>query len=101
MIEVGKKSRGPLLFGASILFLAMAGMGAWIASRYFTDRPVLRWTPASEPSDPRRSYTGPYRNIHPDIRYVNDARSTECHEQIARSFAAHPMGRSLVPVASL
>jgi hypothetical protein len=55
----------------------------------------------ADKSDPRRDYDGPYRNIHPDVRYVGDAQCTACHEEIARSYSHHPMGRSLVPIESL
>ena len=51
--------------------------------------------------DPRLTYTGPYRNVRPDVAYVGDAPCAGCHEAIAKSFARHPMGRSLVPVADL
>jgi predicted CXXCH cytochrome family protein len=51
--------------------------------------------------DPRRTYAGPYRNIDPDIRYVGDAACVACHEGIAKSYARHPMGRSLVPATDL
>jgi predicted CXXCH cytochrome family protein len=100
MEEVRSKSRGRLLVGGIILLLGFGGLGAWMASRSFTDRPAPRLTPALESSDPRRTYSGPYRNVHPDVRYVGDASCVDCHKDITRSFAAHPMGHSLVPVAS-
>jgi Flp pilus assembly protein TadD len=70
---------------------------------------VLRWLPrparpsasSAETADPRRAYDGPYRNIHPDVRYVGDAQCAGCHDDIIRSYSHHPMGRSLVPVKSL
>lgn len=55
---------------------------------------------SAEATDPRRTYDGPYRNIHPDVRYVGDAQCAGCHSEIAQSFLHHPMGRSLVPVES-
>jgi predicted CXXCH cytochrome family protein len=51
-------------------------------------------------SDPRLSYAGPFRNLSPNARYVPDDRCAECHAVLARSYAEHPMGRSLVPVAA-
>jgi hypothetical protein len=47
--------------------------------------------------DPRLTYAGPYRNVHPAVGYVPDGRCADCHDGIARSFAEHPMGRSLRP----
>jgi tetratricopeptide (TPR) repeat protein len=53
----------------------------------------------TEATDPRLTYTGPFRNVDPTVRYVSDSRCAECHEDIAASFALHPMGRSLLPAA--
>jgi predicted CXXCH cytochrome family protein len=50
------------------------------------------------PPDPRLEYTGPFRNVHPSVHYVSDSRCAECHQEIAVSYAGHPMGRSLFPV---
>lgn len=55
--------------------------------------------PRTNPSDPRLTYAGPFQNVNPAVRYVPDARCGECHPDIAASFAMHPMGRSLLPVA--
>jgi hypothetical protein len=52
-----------------------------------------------EPSDPRLAYKGPFRNIHPSVPYTGAQSCTECHVEIAASFAKHPMGRSLFPMA--
>lgn len=83
---------------AAILLLAGLAVAGILWSRM---RLALPETSASlESTDPRRTYDGPYRNIHPDIRYVGDAQCAGCHEDIAHSFAQHPMGRSLFPVAS-
>ena len=48
--------------------------------------------------DPRLSYTGEFQNIHPRVTSVGDDRCAECHPTIAKTFAHHPMGRSLLPV---
>jgi hypothetical protein len=80
--------------------LGLAGIRAW-------HWPARRPTDSADNSasaqldDPRRAYDGPYRNIHPDVRYVGDAQCAGCHDDIARSYARHPMGRSLVPIESL
>ena len=49
--------------------------------------------------DPRLEYTGPFRNVAPSVPHVADERCAECHRDIARSFAQHPMGRSILPTA--
>jgi tetratricopeptide (TPR) repeat protein len=49
--------------------------------------------------DPRRAYAGPFQNVSPDVPYVADSRCADCHLDKARSFAEHPMGRSLLPVS--
>ncbi len=87
------------IFAAVLAVLGLAGLrwSPWFTTRS-TDTNDLAST---ESTDPRRAYDGPYRNIHPEVGYVGDASCAVCHDDIARSFARHPMGRSLVPVQSL
>jgi Flp pilus assembly protein TadD len=88
--------------GAGLLLLAGLGVaGGWLMCRDASVGPELPPTISTESPDPRRAYVGPYRNIDPDVHYVGDARCAGCHEDIAASYARHPMGRSLVPVAYL
>src|SRR6516225_6517775 len=101
MKEVGRTSRGRFLFSGSILLFGLLGGGVWLASRLLRETPSSPPIPASESPDPRLAYAGPYRNVHPNVRYVGDDSCVDCHKDIARSYAAHPMGRSLVPVASV
>src|SRR5262245_48447559 len=54
--------------------------------------------PEPEHSDPRLSYAGPFRNVRPEVGYVGDSACRDCHGDIARAYALHPMGRSLAPV---
>src|SRR5258706_15334916 len=62
-------------------------------------------TPPGPPSrsapapDPRLVYTGPYLNIHPDVKYVGDAACADCHFDQHDSFRHHPMGRSMLTLA--
>ena len=97
-----KPPSGRLLVLAAgfVLLLTLSVVGGWLAHR---GEPAPSARPAASPAatDPRRTYAGPYRNIDPDIRYVGDAKCIGCHEEIAKSFALHPMGRSLAPVADL
>jgi hypothetical protein len=93
---------GPFFVVAGLLLLAgLGGTGAWLARRGASVGSALPPTAPPEPPDPRRAYAGPYRNIDPDVRYVGDARCTGCHEDIAESYARHPMGRSMTPAADL
>lgn len=48
----------------------------------------------SPPPDPRLVFPTPFRNVKPDVRYVGDAKCTPCHDDICKSYHAHPMGRS-------
>jgi hypothetical protein len=41
-----------------------------------------------------------WKNTRPETRYTGDASCARCHADIARTFALHPMGRSLAPIAS-
>ncbi len=94
-------SRRLLPLAAGCVLLAGLGVaGAWLARRGEAPSPV-RPAASPGPTDPRRTYAGPYQNINPDVHYVGDAQCVGCHEDIAKSFALHPMARSLVPVADL
>jgi Flp pilus assembly protein TadD len=46
-------------------------------------------------------YEGPYRNIHPDVKYVGDAACAGCHKPETDGFHRHPMSRSIVPIREL
>ncbi len=90
------------------LGLLLVGLGIWkIADRRFQIADLKSNLQSeidnlqSRPDDPYRTYAGPYRNINPDVRYVGSAACGDCHEDIARSYARHPMGRSMVPAAEL
>jgi hypothetical protein len=84
--------------------LGLIGLGVVVVLRLAPWRAAMRperpTATVGEP-DPRRTYAGPYRNINPDVRYVGDAQCVGCHDEIAKSYARHPMGRSLVPAADL
>jgi tetratricopeptide (TPR) repeat protein len=77
-----------LLLGGGI------GLGAWLWPRPSRPAVVVSHPP---PPDPRLSYTGPLENIHPSVGYVGDKTCAHCHPTIARTYAKHPMARTLVP----
>jgi Flp pilus assembly protein TadD len=51
-------------------------------------------------TDPRLTFSTPYRNVAPEVAYVGDARCAQCHPNETETYRHHPMGRSLAPVAS-
>jgi tetratricopeptide (TPR) repeat protein len=56
--------------------------------------------PEGRSPDPRLEYAGPFRNIDPSVRYVAEEKCAGCHADKALTYAEHPMGRSLLPVAA-
>jgi hypothetical protein len=42
----------------------------------------------------------PFRNVGPGIGYVGAAACARCHADVAKSYRAHPMGRSVATVAA-
>ncbi len=92
-------NRGRTLLAGTLAALFLS-LGCFFMARWLLSVPTDNH-PASESTDPRRAYRGPYRNIHPDVGYVGDAACFDCHKEIAQSFARHPMGRSLVRVEEM
>jgi tetratricopeptide (TPR) repeat protein len=89
----------PTRFIIAGALVVCAGIGAgWYFLRG-PDRTNDRQTSQHDPSDPRLAYDGPFRNVHPDVGFVGSASCAACHPDIARSYARHPMGRSLAPVS--
>jgi Flp pilus assembly protein TadD len=92
-------TRRRLVVCGALLLLAAAVCGAWLWHRSGLTPPSA--ARAAPPEDPRLHYAGPFLNVHPDVPYVGDAACAGCHADIARTFAEHPMGRSLLPISSL
>jgi tetratricopeptide (TPR) repeat protein len=90
------KSRWRWLVGGVVL--VAAAVWGWHVLPW-PGRPAEE-APEARPPDPRLSYQGPWRNIHPKVKYVGDAVCAECHPDIATTYHQHPMGRSLAPVAA-
>ncbi|HEV3386530.1 MAG TPA: tetratricopeptide repeat protein [Gemmata sp.] len=51
--------------------------------------------------DPRLTYTGPFKNIHPDVAYVSEETCAKCHPRHAKAFCQHPMALTLRPIAEV
>jgi Flp pilus assembly protein TadD len=85
--------------GVWILILAIAAAVAlgWVTRRWWTatPAPVVR-----TPEDPRTTFPTPFKNVHPEVKYVGDAACARCHPNIAEKYRAHPMGQSLLPVTA-
>jgi hypothetical protein len=81
------------------VLLGVAGLSAALGLSVALFRGAHRSAGRGPLPDPRVAYAGPFRNLAPAVRYVPDGRCADCHPGIARSYAEHPMGRSLLPVA--
>ncbi len=85
---------------AAVVLLCLGGIlagGVWL---YRRPPAVPPGRPSTVPPDPRLTYSGPWRNIHPDVACVGDASCAECHADKAATYRAHPMGRALQPIAA-
>jgi hypothetical protein len=90
-------SKRPALWAALVAIILLAAGGFWYFSSLLNHASGLLKGVAS--ADPRRSYSGPFLNVDPAVRYVSDERCGDCHRDKAVSYAEHPMGRALLPVA--
>src|SRR5436190_3166772 len=79
--------------------LAVVGLGAVLVYHYWSGHGNEEVDLPEDPAeDPRLTYTGPFRNVHPDVKYVGDAACAGCHREIHKGFRQHAMGRSITPV---
>jgi Flp pilus assembly protein TadD len=51
------------------------------------------------PQDPRLSFSTPYRNVRPEVKYVGDAACAACHVKETDAYHSHPMAHSMSTVA--
>jgi hypothetical protein len=86
---------------AGLVLLAAAGAVALLILRDQEQEPTIIRRSAAIPPDPRLLYSGPFQNIHPGVAYVGNEKCAECHFRISRTYAKHPMGRALIPIAEL
>jgi hypothetical protein len=75
---------------AAVALSAAAARKWWVAGKS---------PPARAEGEPAPAYQTPYVNARPGVRYLGTAACAECHPRRAISYAQHPMGRSLAPVA--
>lgn len=79
---------GLVLVVLGLILLGTGFVGWWLM------KPV---DPTS--NDPRLSYQGPFRNIHPSVQFVGDKACDNCHQNIAHSYHSHPMAQDLFEVS--
>ncbi|MBM4067401.1 MAG: hypothetical protein FJ271_00445 [Planctomycetes bacterium] len=91
--------------GLRLAFLGVILIAAatLLAERFFpfffrSDPPIIEKEAAP---DPRRSYLGPFQNVHPDVKYVGTDACAGCHDDIAGTYLHSPMALSLIPMAQL
>jgi cytochrome c-type biogenesis protein CcmH/NrfG len=77
--------------------LALLGCAAFATWMWLPRRPQ----PDTAPDDPRLTFATPFRNVRPGVGYVGDAVCARCHQEVARTYRRHPMGRSFAPVAQV
>jgi Flp pilus assembly protein TadD len=90
----GKRRWALWTFGALVL-AATLGVLAWktwfrIPGREEPDEDAARLEALYAAS--------PFRNVRPDVKYVGDEACATCHQDIDRTYHAHPMGRSMTLV---
>jgi hypothetical protein len=95
-----------------VIVLALPIVGLLLWQYFFTSspEPIIESekqtaTEAPEPGlsspDPRLTYKGPFKNIHPSVAYVSEETCAECHSGKAESFCRHPMALTLRPIAQV
>src|SRR3954471_22669843 len=92
------RARWPWLLATAVVLAA--GAIAWQCrpAREPSPEPSTD-TPA--PPNPQLTYQGVFQNVHPDVGYVGDAVCARCHKDIARSYQASGMGKSMAPIAAV
>ena len=80
---------------AALVAFAVGSVLVW----YF----IWPWRPTGglAAADPRLSYQGPFKNVHPEVAYVPEETCAECHDKEATTFRHHPMARTLIPIGDV
>lgn len=79
--------------------VAIAAIGAATTAvglfiRFRIGPPTIEPTPSQTDSSDITIYESPFLNTRPNVQYVGDAACVDCHQDIARHYSRHPMGRS-------
>src|SRR5205807_1869012 len=91
--------RPPWLKTAGLVLLFFFGFAAAYYGIRFMSADSNAGNGSSIRDDPRSSYRGPFRNVHPDVKYVGREICARCHMEIAEDYARHPMSRTLSPIS--
>jgi len=78
--------------------MAVVGLGLVLGAAW------RKWKGQRQSVDPgvgsaAPAFRSPFLNVVDGVKYVGDGACVECHESYVKKFHAHPMGRSLAPVA--
>jgi hypothetical protein len=87
----------PWRWPAVPLAVVMVAGGIWFFFKTRQDHFASNETP----TDPRLTFSTPFRNVHPDVKYVGDKACAGCHKELTHSFHQHSMGRSVTPIAEM
>ncbi len=89
-------------------FVALAivlAFGGGAATWYFgfrdappPENPVDPIVRDEAPPDPRTTFSTPFRNVKPEVKYTGDASCAGCHPKHDADYHKHPMGRSAARV---
>src|SRR5262249_882590 len=93
--RAAQQQQSLILALALLLLLGLACWKLWPRSA-----PSVGAGPPPPPEDPLLTFATPYRNVHPDVKYVGDAACAGCHAPQTKGYREHPMGRSLAPIRS-
>ena len=89
-MKVARKTiQGLALIVCAILAVSMGG---WTLSKYWNSKPVAATKPST--TDPLLPASPVVRPPAPPEGYVGSIACASCHEDLCKSFAQHPMGRS-------
>jgi hypothetical protein len=81
------------LVSLALGLLAFGAVWKWRSARTTPE------TAAAGQGDPRLTFPTPYRNVHPEVKYVGDAACADCHKDQEETYRRHPMGQSFAPIA--
>jgi hypothetical protein len=84
------------LVTAVLAFLGCLAFAAWA----WWPRPPRLAAP-EKATDPRLTFATSFANVRPEVGYVGDAVCARCHQEVARTYRRHPMGRSFAPVSQV
>jgi len=99
-----RQKRSRILSISIIAVVSLVGIGGWWwyhSAKHASEVAAAKDSNRrSSPEDPRLTFATPFLNVRPEVNYVGDEACAGCHEGHAKTFRAHPMGRSLAPLSA-